>query len=361
MLLFLIIFLAAFALSLIGTMLMRRLAPRLGLVDMPSSRKVHVEPTPLGGGIAMFVALWLTIGAVVAISHAADVDALSEPWSGLAAFIVENTRSIIWIFGGAIVLGVVGLIDDLRGLSPWLRLGAQVAVAVSLAVFDKQLITLFISNFYVCAAITVLWIVGITNTFNLLDNMDGLSGGVAFIVSALLMVVALQTQQDDRLLLAVFMAVMMGATGGFLIFNFPPAKIFMGDAGSTLLGYMLAVTTINTTYYEPGKPLYPVVVPLLIMAVPIFDTLSVVIIRISEGRSPFEADKNHFSHRLVALGMTTRRAVVTIYLIAAAVGLGATVVYHATTYGMLIVLIQAAVIFAVIALLEKSGRDSPPE
>jgi len=150
---------------------------------------------------------------------------------------------------------------------------------------------------------------------------------------------------------------MVGALGGFLVFNFPPASIFMGDCGSTVVGYMLAVISIKATFYMEGRPFFPVVVPLLILSVPIFDTLSVVVIRLEQGRSPFAGDHNHFSHRLVALGMSRRLAVLTIYLVAAAVGLGATILYHtAGDTATLIVLIQATVVFMVIGLLERAGR-----
>jgi UDP-GlcNAc:undecaprenyl-phosphate/decaprenyl-phosphate GlcNAc-1-phosphate transferase len=345
----------AFVISLFGTYAMRRISPRLGLIDVPGERKVHSHPMPKGGGLAIFAGIWLTVGFALLGVLAAKVGWLPLPDSlqQHVAGVITRVPPLAWIFGGAVVIAVTGIVDDRRGLSPWTRLAIEFAVAACLVILGKQVITIFITNDYVSTLITILWIVGITNTFNLLDNMDGLSAGVAFIVSAMLMVVALQTGQ---FFLATLCVVIMGSTGGFLVLNFPPASIFMGDCGSTLLGYMLAVTTVNFTFYVPGHPLFPAVVPLLIMAVPLFDTISVVVIRLEQGRSPFEGDKNHFSHRLVAMGMTPRLAVVTIYLLAAAMGLGATIIYHASTAGTIIILIQTAVVFAVIALLERTGR-----
>ena len=349
------VFVVAFVLTLVGTRCVRGFAPRLGWIDEPSEAKIHAQPTPYGGGVAIFGGIWLVLwGAVGAVyAHEAGLIELPEVLAPHVQGILERVWSLLWVFLGAAALAVVGLIDDKKSLSPWLRLAVQFGVAAWLVFADGQTISLFIENRWVCAAITVLWIVVITNTFNLLDNMDGLSAGVAWIVAGLFMVVALQTGQ---LFVAALCIVMMGALAGFLAFNFPPASIFMGDCGSTMIGYMLAVVSINATFYLQGRPDFPIVVPLLILSVPLFDTGSVVLIRLEQGRSPFSGDHNHFSHRLVALGMSRRQAVLTIYMIAAAIGLGATIIYHATMAGALIVLVQAAVVFAVIAMLERAGR-----
>ncbi len=358
----------AFLIALVGTDAMRVAAPLLGLVDAPSPRKFHREPTPRGGGVAIFLGIWLTTWVGLLMARSLSNPATTSRFAGIAkrlpdtiTALISDTASAIpdmrWAFGGALVIAILGLIDDRRGLPAWFKLLVQTVVATCIVVLDKQVISLFIPNFTICAVITVIWFVGIINAFNLLDNMDGLSAGVGVIVTGLLAVVALQTrQQPHQMFLAGLSIVIASSLLGFLVFNFPPAKIFMGDCGSMLLGYMTAWLTVDCTFYEPGKPLFPVVVPLLILAVPIFDTASVVIIRLKSGKSPFEGDTNHFSHRLVALGMGPRTAVLTIYLVAAAIGLSATLVYYVTTAAAAIVLLQAAVIFAVIVLLERAGR-----
>ena len=267
------------------------------------------------------------------------------------------------IFLCSLILGTIGIIDDRRGVRGWIRLLAVAAMAATLVALKQERITVFFENAWFTGLITVLWITGITCAFMVLDNMDGLCGGVAFIVSAMFLVVALQTQQ--YFLAAVF-AVLMGSLAGFLIFNFPPASIFMGECGSVTIGFMLAVLSVDFTFYRPdttpARNLFPVVVPLLILAVPIFDIVSVTWIRLSEGRSPFDADTKHFSHRLASLGMSHRQAVLTIYLVTAAIGLGATVLYYTSSAGALIVaLIQAAAVFAIIINLERAGlsRERP--
>ena len=346
----------AFAISLGGTLFMRRIAPRWGLMDRPDARKQHRTPTPLGGGIAIFVAVWLPVlvGGLVALALARiqPIQSVPPKICDYVAGVGSRLPRLLAVCLGALVLAGMGLIDDRRSLSPYVKLFIQLAVAVGLVASGER-ISIFIQNPWICGAVTVIWVVCLTNAFNLLDNMDGLSAGVALIVSCTFLVVAIQTEQY---FVAAFLVVLAGALGGFLVLNFPPASIFMGDCGSMLIGYLLAVITIDFTFYLPSHPLFPVIVPLLILAVPIFDTLSVVAIRLHKGRSPFAADRNHFSHRLVKLGMSERQAVLTIYLVTIAVGLGATHLYHTTTAGAVVALVQAMAVFGVIVVLERAGR-----
>ena len=166
---------------------------------------------------------------------------------------------------------------------------------------------------------SVIWIVALVNSFNMLDNMDGLSGGVASISSLLLAFMLLMAtgggQQQPQLFVAAMLFILVGSLVGFLFHNWPPAKIFMGDAGSYFIGFWIAVATLLATYtgYQGSRP-HAVVAPLIVMAVPLYDMLSAIVIRLREGRSPFEADKKHFSHRLVELGLRPSRAVLTIHL-----------------------------------------------
>ena len=196
----------------------------------------------------------------------------------------------------------------------------------------------------------------------MLDNMDGLSAGVGLIIAAFFSIVALQSGQY---FMAAFLCCLAGALGGFLVYNFSPASIFMGDSGGTLLGYLLAVMTVQFTFYQPDRPYFPVVVPLLVFGLPLFDAITVVWIRLRSGRSPFQGDTNHFSHRLVALGMTKRQAVLTIYLVTATVALGATVLYYARSGAILVIFAQTIALFTIIGILERArpqkaqGRTPP--
>jgi len=350
---------AAFVLSAIGTWLMRRLAPEIGLVDHPGDRKIHDASIPLGGGVAIFLGLWASIWAGVAAALVIGPSAAWLPaWvAALVPGVSVRLHRIGAIFVCSLILGTIGLIDDRRGVRGWIRLLAVAAMAATLVVLKQERITVFFENAWFTGLITVLWVTGITCAFMVLDNMDGLCGGVALIVSTMFLVVALQTQQ---FFLAAVFAVLTGSLAGFLVFNFPPASIFMGECGSVTIGFVLAVLSVDFTFYRPdttpARNLFPIVVPLLILAVPIFDIVSVTWIRLSEGRSPFDADTKHFSHRLVSLGMSRRQAVLTIYLVTAAIGLGATVLYYASSAGALVVaLVQAAAVFAIIVNLERAG------
>jgi len=344
----------SFLISMAMTLVMRHVSPRLGLVDHPGERKVQTRVTPSGGGAAIFLAVWLPVGLAVAVcARLHSTGGMLPLWPELGAY-VTGVLSLVprvgIVFLGAVVIWGLGLADDRWGLSPWPRLLVQIGVAL-LLVFSGMNLSIFIESGLVRGAITVLWIVGLINAFNMLDNMDGLSAGVGLIVAAVFAIVALQTGQH---FMAAFLCCLAGALGGFLVFNFFPASIFMGDSGGTLLGYLLAVMTVQFTFFAPDKPYFPIVVPILIFGLPLFDTITVVWIRLRSGRSPFQGDTNHFSHRLVALGMTKRQAVLTIYLVTATVGLGATVLYYATSAAILVILAQTVALFTIIGILERA-------
>jgi UDP-GlcNAc:undecaprenyl-phosphate GlcNAc-1-phosphate transferase len=260
------------------------------------------------------------------------------------------------LLGGGLVVAAVGLIDDLRELGPWSKLAVQTAVAIFLVLCGIR-IGIFGDHVVLASVVTVLWIVAITNAFNLLDNMDGLSGGVAFITSLIFFVVAVQARQ---FFVAAFLLTVIGATGGFLVFNFPPASIFMGDTGSLFIGYLLAVSAVIFSAYKPSYPLFSVTVPALVFAVPLFDTISVIVVRLLKGRPPFAGDKSHFSHRLVAIGMTPRGALLTNYLMTFCTGIAATLLYQTNTLGAIIVFVQVLAVIAIIVMLETASQRTGP-
>jgi UDP-GlcNAc:undecaprenyl-phosphate GlcNAc-1-phosphate transferase len=274
------------------------------------------------------------------------------------------------LLGLASIVMFMGLVDDRRGLSYVLRLVVQMALVLVL-VWQGVRFTLFppLSNVWISSVITVGWVVGLTNAFNFLDNMDGLSGGVAWISSALFCVLMGLT---GNYFVAGFLLAMMGSLSGFLWFNWSPASIFMGDAGSNFVGFMIGVITVVSTFTRPGLPApeFTIAAPLCVLAVPLYDSITVILIRLRAGRSPFLPDKNHFSHRLVALGMAPKQAVLTIYLVTLATGLGAFLLYPLSdmvpglTAG--VVLLQVTCLLGVVAVLEAAGRkgangNAPPE
>ncbi len=323
--------LAAFGIPLLIawllTALLLRWAPRLGLVDLPSARKVHLRPTPKGGGLAIYLALALTVGL------------LPQGRAGATLPIV--------LVGFAIVL--VGFVDDLRPL-PWqLRLGVQTVAAGAIVVGWPA------AAGWVFRAVAVFWIVGLVNAFNMLDNMDALSGGVAWIAAGGFALALLIPQEGswDWQSVVPFLA-LMGALTGFLWFNLPPARIFMGDTGSTFLGFFLGIRSLEGSFVQPAVP-QTWLVPLCLLAVPWYDLTSVVALRLWQGHSPFHADKQHLSHRLVKLGLSSPRAVRVIYLLGLVSGIAGLLVLQVPAVAAWVG-IQLAVYWVAIAAIEYFGH-----
>jgi UDP-GlcNAc:undecaprenyl-phosphate GlcNAc-1-phosphate transferase len=215
-------------------------------------------------------------------------------------------------------------------------------------------VTLFIENALVSFLVTVLWIVTITNAMNFLDNMDGLCAGVGFVCALLF---GFMAGVQDQYFVCVLSLALAGALLGFLPFNFKPASIFLGDGGSHFVGYLLAVLPILGTFYHEGTPtLLPVLIPLLVLAVPLFDLMMVMWIRLRKGQPVHVGDANHISHRLVRLGLPQSWAVTLIYLITLTLGLGATVLLWSEMTAALVVIVQAVCVLAIVTLLERLGR-----
>ena len=345
------------------TVVARRWAPRLGYVDHPARRKIHRRPMPYGGGVAVFlsVLVGLAVVALAAWAYGAPQGPLGAEGAATTQFgrlwqtLTGNGSRLAVILGTSTLLFLVGLVDDRWGLSAEVKLFCQVVLALFL--FRQGVaITVFLGSPVASAVLTVLWVVGLTNAFNFLDNMDGLCGGLAFVSGAIFFTVAVQTEQ---LFVAALLAMVVGAVAGFLLFNYPKASIFLGDAGSLFLGFLLATLAMEFQFYSEADParyrIFPVVLPLLIFAIPIYDVTSVVILRLRAGQSPLRADQRHFSHRLVALGMTPMLAVFTIWLLAFAIGITATLLYLLNAEAALVMLAQALAVLAVVVLLEVSA------
>ena len=356
--------------------LMRRAAPRFGLVDKPGHRKVHLAPTPLGGGIAIWLGLVVPLALGQALLYsleaAGDGYRIGGEWPLPAAItthvggLVQQTPKLWIMLGAGTVLMLLGLADDRWGLDWRLRIAIQAAVALAVVSYwPGWRITLFVEQPWLTMTISVCWIVGLVNSFNMLDNMDGLSAGVAAIASVMLAAVLLTTPNpvthQPQLFVSGFLILLVGSLAGFLGHNRPPARLFMGDAGSYLIGYCLAMATSMATFTGGELPTHAILTPLCVLAVPLYDTITVVWIRLREGRSPFEGDKNHFSHRLVEMGMTKGQAVLTIYLTTATCGLGALLLHQVDELGAWIILLLIGCVLTLIAVLETTGRRNRRE
>ncbi len=358
--------LAAFLFALIASgllnALIRPLSRRLGFLDHPDmARKAGREAVAYGGGVGLLLAFAAGISVLVWTWDRGESgpEWLETILPDLSAVTASGLKSYLPIAIGAGIVFLAGVVDDARGLNPWIKLGCQILAALVL-VGGGVRVTAHIPSQTVSIVLTVLWVVGITNSFNLLDNMDGLSAGIAAIAAFIFAMVAAETGQP---FLSLLLALLAGSSAGFLVHNFCPARLYLGDAGSYMIGFCLSALTVKATFFT-GKgnasAWMAMVLPLLILAVPIFDTVTVLWIRLREGRPLWVGDRSHFSHRLVSSGLSVPKAVLTIYLLTMVCGIGALLLRYLPTVGQVLVLSQTMAILAVVAILEgsKQGGDS---
>ncbi len=315
----LLIFATALALAVGITPFFRRIAAKMGIVDVPEARKIHRAPVPLLGGIAIYLAF------IVALLLFGE----------RRYFFVSELISILL---GATFVSFLGIWDDRWGVRPLLKLMGQALAATLL--FAAGVKVAFLPNPWLNFAVTLLWVVGITNALNLLDNMDGLSGGIGAVAAAFFL---LLSALNGQYLVGSLAAALLGACVGFLYYNLNPATIFMGDTGSLFLGFVLAAVGIKLRF--PGHPdIKTWMIPVIVLGLPIFDTTLVVLSRLRRGLNPLtNPGKDHLSHRLVKLGLSQREAVMACYLLCGALGVIATFI-------MLLGIVEAYVVAGVVAL-----------
>lgn len=284
----------------------RMIAIRTGLVAHPRNDRWHRQVVPLLGGMA--IGLATLFGAVL---------------TGIADETVVPLTACMAIF-------IVGLVDDVLALKPFTKLIGQIAMAGAVVYFDYRLY--WVDSRLLDSVFTMVWLVGLTNAFNLLDNMDGLCAGIALVVAVMLMM-GLQSgaSSDVARPEIAFLAVMAGAVTGFLIYNFPPASIFMGDSGALMLGFGLAVLTLSNEGVRGSRSdvVSAIAGPVFVLLIPIFDTTLVTVLRLLAGRSPATGGRDHSSHRLVAMGLSERSAVVVLWALAG-IGGGIGVIFRST-------------------------------
>jgi len=351
---------SSFALSVALTAVVRSLSGRVGFIARPAVDRYHRTVIPLGGGIAIFTTMAVIILAGMAVVRLlvapGHLDQLGESVTVHAPGFLSKIGQLLIVLLCVFVLFVIGLWDDKKHLGPFFKLAIQFAVAVVAAAFADIRVEFFIENRIITSVLSAVWIVLIINAFNFLDNMDGAAAGIAVIASCILFTAAAISGQIFVGGLAI---VFIGTLLGFLVFNFPPAKIFMGDAGSLVVGFLVALLTLRTTYYHEAQSgqWYAVFVPLVVMAVPLYDFISVTLLRISQGKSPFIGDTQHFSHRLKRRGLTDTQTVLTLYLATLCTGLGATFLSQVNLAGAILIFIQTIMVLAIIAVFETTANN----
>ncbi|MCL2366175.1 MAG: undecaprenyl/decaprenyl-phosphate alpha-N-acetylglucosaminyl 1-phosphate transferase [Oscillospiraceae bacterium] len=326
----------AFAVSFATTPVVKWFAHKVGAIDIPKdARRVHKSPIPRLGGLAIFVGFMLSV-----------------------LFFAEIDIQVRGVLIGAVIIVILGVLDDIFTLKAYIKFFIQIVAAV-IAIYHDVMIEIFSNPFafsgngsefvylgYLAIPITIIWIVGITNSVNLIDGLDGLAVGVSTISAVVMLIIALMVSYPN---VAIIMAALAGACIGFLPHNFNPAKIFMGDTGALLLGYLLATVSIIGLF-----KFYAVVsfaAPLLVLAVPLFDTAFAFIRRLLKGQNPMVADRGHFHHRLIDMGLTHKQAVAVLYAVSGLLGLLAVVITTSDLVRALIllfaVLVAAVVVFFI--------------
>ena len=317
----------AFIIANLITPLVMKLAKRIGAIDMPDNeRHIHKKPTPRMGGLAIF------LGFVFSVLVFADV-----------------TAEVRGILVGAIIIVTVGAIDDVVNLNAWIKFIVQIVAAV-VAVLSGVVIHVLSNPLAISGGqamvigalavpVTILWIVGVTNSVNLIDGLDGLACGVSTIGALSMLVVSLLVPDGDSNV-AVLLACLVGGCLGFLPYNIHPAKTFMGDTGALMLGYVMA--TVSVIGMFKFSAIVTFILPILALAVPLTDTVFAFTRRILNGESPFHADRAHLHHRLLDMGFNQKQVVAVLYAASAVLGLCAVII---TTTGL------ARTIIALVALL----------
>lgn len=315
------------------------LAAKTGAMDAPDARKVHKKPIPRIGGIGIYAAFMVAMLSVLSF-----VDVTAE----------VKTEIIGLVVGGSLIV-LVGVIDDYKNLPAKVKLVGQIiAAAVLVIAFDVRIDFItdpfgdYIYTEWLAVPLTIFWIVGLTNTVNLIDGLDGLAAGVATIAAVTIMMVALQ---QSIMLVAVLTAALAGAAFGFLYYNFNPARIFMGDSGSMFLGFMLAGISVIGAVKSAAT--IALIVPILALGLPILDTTFAIVRRYRGGVPIFKPDKGHLHHRLLDLGFTQRQAVLLMYVISALLGLSAVALTEVSN--QLAIIIVCVVVVVVLLGAKKIG------
>ena len=331
--------LIAFLISIAVTPAVKSFAAKVGAIDVPDhKRHIHDHPIPRMGGLAIF------FGFLLSVLLFADI-----------------TTEVRGILLGAIIIVATGAMDDVVSLKPGTKFLAQIIAAIIAVIHGVAIRVVMNPNVFsqtesvllgwLAVPITILWIVGITNSVNLIDGLDGLAVGVSTISCITILVVALRVAEPN---VAIIVAALAGACIGFMPYNLTPAKIFMGDTGSLLLGYVLS--TVSVLGLFKFYTVVTFVVPVLALAVPLSDTLFAFVRRIVHGQSPFQADRGHFHHKLMDLGLNQKQAVAILYAVSAALGLAAVTL---TTSGMariLLLILALAIAVSVWAYVESTVK-----
>ncbi|OGV51449.1 MAG: hypothetical protein A2017_13270, partial [Lentisphaerae bacterium GWF2_44_16] len=327
-----------------------------GFLDIPDKQahKKHAKAIPLLGGLAVFLSWAITIGFGYFAVRFLDISAFAPTVSSNLPGIITVSNKIFFICAAAFLSLVLGLYDDRCNMRALTKLGGQFLIAAIAVSFGGVRITLFFNEPVITWCVTVFWFLLVINSINFFDNMDGLATGVAAIALCFFTIVAGINQQY---FVAAMSAAGAGAAIGFWFYNHSPASIFLGDAGSHLLGYILAVASASVTYYhsDVSTTHFPVLIPVFILAIPLFDTAAVVMIRLYNRKPVYIGDHNHISHRFVSMGMSRKKAVFLIHLLVLIIGLSVLPLLWGDERSAVVSIVQAATLLVFVSVLQYSS------
>jgi len=361
------------AVSAASTWTLLRLGRRLGTFDtepIPGQVKMPPRRVPNTGGIAIVLGVLGPMGAaLVAASWMSDQIAhLLPELAGHLPGLTDEASAAAALIACTLSLHIVGLYDDRHPLGAVPKLLVMLAVSGALVMLTGsrllELLDPTVGGPWLSVLVTVVWITIVVNAMNFMDNMDGLAGGSAAAAAGCILIAALL---GGQWFVAGAAAMLLGAVMGFLIFNAPPARIFMGDGGSLVIGMLLAFLTVRTTYYQPDPvtdperwlagPWYAVLMPLAILAIPLYDFVSVTAVRLSQGKSPFVGDLQHFSHRLRRRGLSDAQTATVVAGLTAATGISGILLGSAGPWHAVLIGLQVALLLGVVSLLEWASSD----
>jgi UDP-GlcNAc:undecaprenyl-phosphate GlcNAc-1-phosphate transferase len=344
------IFLFAALVSYVMAAVLVHVSHRFDLLDYPTERKAHAMPTPFLGGAAVFLSFWSVVLVGVVIAWFSQQTGRSfGPYQPILSGVYFLTPKIGGLFLGGALIWLVGILDDKFHWPPIKKFLGQSAAALILISLGLG-INLFWDVEALNVAFTFVWIMLILNAFNFIDSLDGHCSGIALISSVCFFAI---TQIIHQSLVGFFLIAFAGALVGFIPHNFKPAKMFLGDNGSLFVGYLMAAFTLLCNYQVGRDSTYATTfIPILIFGVPIYDTLSVILVRLIRGVPPWQGDRNHFAHRLVKIGMSDKVAVIFSYFIQSTTGLVAVLMTQVTLLGAVLIGFVFVLIIGVVAFLE---------
>lgn len=341
---YLCLFIISLLLTIAAVPQVKKIAFFLNAIDKPEARKVHGKLMPRMGGFAIFMGFLVSV-------------LIGLLWAGII-HMKFNYLSVLGILIGATIIVLIGIVDDIRGMRALNKLIFQLVAAyipimfgVQISFISAPLMGMILLGIF-AVPVTLIWIVGMTNAVNFIDGLDGLASGISAIASFTLFIVAVRIHQPAA---AILMIALCGATIGFLKFNFNPASIFLGDTGSLLLGYVLAVSTVIGVL--KSTIILSLLVPVFILGVPVFDAASVIMRRVKDGRHIFDADRKHLHHRLLDKGFSHKQVVISIYLVCLLLSIATlSITFLRVTHALLLLALVAIAVFIIISQIKKYIR-----